>query len=207
MKNKIFLDMDGVLADFFGVLLKGTGKKKIKQLNEEDVFRFMTSVNDVEHFFASLPEFKSNTVLIHKILKFAGEYHICSAPLHDRRESKDSKRNQFFIRQSIYGKHAWVQQHLEPQPVTMCLSDEKWKDAPAVEKDGTPNILIDDRNENIESWEKAGGIGIKFQADEHFDDPNLDYIDKQLEKVKKRLKKTKSYNEAVDYYLKSVLKE
>jgi hypothetical protein len=205
MKNKIFVDMDGVLADFFGVLLQGVGKKKIKDLNVDDVFNFMSVQDDIEHFFASLPEFKSNNVLIHKLIRFAGQYHICSAPLCDDRESKDTKRNQFFIRQSIYGKHAWIQQHLEPQPVTMCFSEDKWKDAPAVEKNGTRNILIDDKQGNIDAWENAGGIAIKFQADEHLDDPNLEYIDKQLKKVEKLLKKDKSsYNEAVNSYLQNL---
>ena len=84
----------------------------------------------------------------------------------------------------------------------MCFSRDKWKDAPAVEKDGTRNILIDDRQENVDAWNKAGGIAIKFQADEHIGDPNLEYLDKQLEKVVKQLKKDKSsYNEVVESYL------
>jgi hypothetical protein len=29
-----------------------------------------------------------------------------------------------------------------------------------------PNVLIDDRGSNISAWEAAGGIGIKYQADE-----------------------------------------
>jgi alpha-D-ribose 1-methylphosphonate 5-phosphate C-P lyase len=29
-----------------------------------------------------------------------------------------------------------------------------------------PNILIDDKPENIQRWIKAGGIGIRFQANE-----------------------------------------
>jgi hypothetical protein len=36
----------------------------------------------------------------------------------------------------------------------------------AVNADGSPNILIDDKGSNIVSWEARGGIGIKYQADE-----------------------------------------
>jgi len=32
--------------------------------------------------------------------------------------------------------------------------------------DYCPNILIDDKPENIYRWEQAGGIGIRFQCNE-----------------------------------------
>jgi hypothetical protein len=32
--------------------------------------------------------------------------------------------------------------------------------------DGTPNILIDDKPSNIKRWIEAGGIGIRYQANE-----------------------------------------
>ena len=31
---------------------------------------------------------------------------------------------------------------------------------------GKPNILVDDKIRNIAAWNKAGGIGIRFQNDE-----------------------------------------
>jgi hypothetical protein len=203
MKNKIFLDMDGVLVDFFGQTVRLCKKKKIKDLTPDDIFNLMSSQDSIEKYFAQLPEFKSNNVLLNKIKKLnGGHYYICSSPLQDDREDANSERNRFFIQQSIFGKHAWVKNHLEPQPIKMCFSRDKWKDAPAVEKDGTRNILIDDRQENVDAWNKAGGIAIKFQADEHVGDPNLEYLDKQLEKVVKQLKKDKSsYNEVVESYL------
>jgi hypothetical protein len=203
MKNKLFLDMDGVLVDFFGRMLHLTKKSKIKDITADDIFTIMSSQESIEKFFSDLPEFKSNTVLLRKITKFTnGEYYICSAPLQDDRESDTSKRNKFFIQQSIFGKHAWIKNHLEPQPLRVCFSKDKWKDAPAVEKDGTRNILIDDRQVNVDAWNKAGGIAFKFQADEHLNDPNLNYIDKKLQWVANELKKDKSsYNKVVESYL------
>ena len=32
--------------------------------------------------------------------------------------------------------------------------------------DGNPNILVDDKLDNIKRWKDAGGIGIRYQADE-----------------------------------------
>jgi hypothetical protein len=40
------------------------------------------------------------------------------------------------------------------------------KERHAVNPDGSPNILIDDRGTNIVAWRARGGIGIKYQADE-----------------------------------------
>jgi hypothetical protein len=50
------------------------------------------------------------------------------------------------------------------------------KEKYAVNSDGSPNILIDDRGTNIERWRAKGGIGIKYQADEN----SLDVVAKGL---------------------------
>lgn len=205
IKSKVFLDMDGVLVDLYKVITNLARKKSYKELTVDDFFKIMLHKGDVYDFFKTLPEFKSNTVLLDKIMRFTGGagYYICSTPLHDERESLDSKRNQFFISQSILGKNAWIDEHLHPLPIKRCFTLNKAKDAPAVEKDGTPNILIDDKQKNVDDWIEAGGFAIKFQADEHEFDPNLKFIDKELGKIAKTLKKSNlTYNEAVESYLK-----
>jgi len=45
---------------------------------------------------------------------------------------------------------------------------------------GKPNILIDDKIDNIKRWEQAGGIGIRFQADQ---DDVVEYLFKEIENV------------------------
>ena len=47
--------------------------------------------------------------------------------------------------------------------------------------DGKPNILVDDKPDNIKRWNDAGGIGVRFQADE-------DSTEKLIETLKKVLK-------------------
>lgn len=198
MKNKIFVDMDGVIVDLFGELLKLTRKKTLKEIKHRDVFGIMSAV-DVGDFFESLPAFKSNVVFFNIIKNFSDQYYICSAPLCDESEPETSKRNRYFIRQSILGKYAWIMKNLKFFPPTRtCFSKNKWKDAPAIERDGTRNILIDDKRSNVEAWIKAGGYAIKFQADEHFDDPDLKFLEKELSKIEKDIKANKSsYNEVI----------
>ena len=198
IKSKIFLDMDGVIADFFGETAKLCSKKHYKELTHDDIFNLMESLPNIDDYFAKLPVFKSNIVLLKRVLDVAGCYYICSSPLQDETEPEDSKRNLFFNRQSMIGKMLWIHNNLTPQPERICFSQDKWKDAPAVEKDGTINVLIDDKKSNIEAWEKAGGIGIKFQADEHFDDPELYFIQKELEKAIKKINKESKYDQVFD---------
>jgi hypothetical protein len=53
---------------------------------------------------------------------------------------------------------------LNPQPGEILITGQK--EHYAVNADGSPNILIDDRGTNIVAWRARGGIGIKYQADE-----------------------------------------
>ena len=41
---------------------------------------------------------------------------------------------------------------------------------------GKPNVLIDGQPSNINAWEQAGGIGIRFQCNKD----DLEYLDDQL---------------------------
>jgi hypothetical protein len=79
-------------------------------------------------------------------------YNICSSPL--RRDEINSGNH----------KKIWLKQNLNPQPKDIIITSIKERHA--VQPDGTPNILIDDRGTNIVAWRANGGIGIKYQADE-----------------------------------------
>ena len=45
--------------------------------------------------------------------------------------------------------------------------------------DGKPNILVDDKPDNIKRWNDVGGIGILYQANED----SVDVLIKELKKV------------------------
>lgn len=150
--------MDGVLADFFTEYAKLAG---IKNGNYRDIPPAKTdpTLNKMvgTDFFARLPECRNAQQVVEMAVEFAKShggngYAICSSPL--RGDHNNSERQ----------KKIWIKKHLNPQPVEVIIVADKSKYAR--QADGTPNILIDDRGSNISSWEKAGGIGIKYQADE-----------------------------------------
>lgn len=152
-KPEVYLDMDGVLADFFTEYAKLAG---IKSGNYRDIPPAKTdpTLNKMvgTDFFARLPKFPSADQLVSMVVKLYGHYHICSSPLRGDHENSEAQ------------KKVWIKKHLNPQPVDIIITPNKAKFAK--QADGTPNILIDDRGSNITAWENAGGIGIKYQADE-----------------------------------------
>lgn len=154
-KPKVFLDMDGVLADFFAEyavlagLPKGSSYRDIPPAKRDPTLDKMVGTD----FFARLPKFLTADALVDMVVSQFGEYSICSSPLRGDHEG------------SAKYKKVWIQQHLNPQPTDIIITSRKEKYA--VDKvTGIPNILIDDRGSNISAWEAAGGIGIKYQADE-----------------------------------------
>ncbi len=72
----------------------------------------------------------------------------------------------------IKGKTMWLRrQGLNNIPVIFERDKEKY----AIDKNGKPNILIDDHSGNIQKWNDAGGIGI------HYRDYWFDAVETKLE--------------------------
>jgi hypothetical protein len=157
-KNKhrpeVFLDMDGVLADFFSEyavlagLPAGSSYRDVPPAKNDPTLNRMVGTD----FFYRLPKFGTADALVDMVVKVFGGYSICSSPLRGDHENSGVQ------------KARWIQKHLDPQPRKIMI--ESRKERHAVQPDGTPNILIDDRKDNIIKWEAAGGVGIKYQADE-----------------------------------------
>ena len=149
----IYLDMDGVLADFFSEYAKLAGVttgtyRDIPPAKVDPTLNKMIGTD----FFARLPVFKTVPQLMKLVLNYVDSYSICSSPL--RGDHKNSEKH----------KRDWIAKHLNPQPEEIIITGRKHKWA--TQPDGTPNILIDDRGKNISDWIAAGGYGIKYQADE-----------------------------------------
>ena len=153
-KPIVYIDMDGVLADFFGGVEKLYGVSHWKELTsdktkdlKQEVINKITGTD----FFATLPKFPYADQLIAMVKKFTGgTFSILTSPLRGDHEVS-----------SKY-KKLWINQHIENPDQTIITGR---KESYAKDKaSGTPNILIDDRPINIQRWQGAGGYGILYQA-------------------------------------------
>ena len=166
-KPTVYLDMDGVLADFFGGVEKMYGVEHWKQLTSDKTKDLKKEVIDRitgTDFFATLPKFDSADQLIAMVKEFTGgTYSINTSPLRGDHEN------------SAKYKRVWINNNIE-RPAEIIVTGRK--ESYAKDKaSGTPNILIDDRPVNIQRWQAAGGYGILYQANRD----SLDKVKKGLE--------------------------
>ena len=166
-KPTVYLDMDGVLADFFGGVEKMYGVEHWKQLTNDKTKDLKKEVIDRitgTDFFATLPKFDSADQLIAMVKEFTGgTYSINTSPLRGDHENSGKY------------KRVWINNNIE-RPAEIIVTGRK--ESYAKDKaSGTPNILIDDRPVNIQRWQAAGGYGILYQANRD----SLDKVKKGLE--------------------------
>ena len=155
VKPIVYLDMDGVIADFFGGVERLYGVDHWKQLTSDKTKDLRQDVIDRiagTDFFAHLPKFSSADTLIEMIKKFtSGQYSILTSPLRGDTEN------------SGYYKKVWIGKNIvKPDDIIVTGRKETY-----ATKNGVPNILIDDRPINIEKWQSKGGYGILYQANKH----------------------------------------
>ena len=154
-RPEIYVDMDGVLADMFGVIAQHHGVE-----NWRDARRSRKKAGDKidkiarqPGFFRHLKPLPNAGKLIRNVMQMRGEYNILSSPMLSN------------VEQSTREKSEWLQHHLKRNtPRAVLFDHEKFKFAK--QADGTPNILIDDYDTNIHLWEANGGIGILYQDSE-----------------------------------------
>ena len=187
--TEIYVDMDGVLADFFNAWGKLMGVKNWWDINKEfDIEDALQKIRDTDDFWLSLPLTKNAKNLLSLIKQVKGEYHILSSPLANDPNSEPHKRE-------------WIKKNLSffmPKDVIITHDKAKY----AIQSDGTPNILIDDYGVNIAKWDAAGGIGFKHKdhkfertakaIKQHMEEPAETYTREQLPQIKnKNLKNIK----------------
>lgn len=159
--HTVYLDMDGVLADFTNKYIELFGTEPDVSAKNDPNLTKMVGTN----FFDTLDKLPNADRLIRAVVRLFGSYSICSSPLRD--DQKNSEEN----------KRKWIQRHLTPQPKSIVITGKKDSYA----KGG--NILIDDRLKNISAWNDRGGIGILYDA--YTDD--VDEVIKKLMYIKDQM--------------------
>lgn len=150
-KPTVYVDMDGVLADLFNHVGEIHDVEHYNHMSDQQWEHFFQNT-DAYHLFRDLPPFPTANKLLRMVKGMAGGYKILSSPLNFDRAG------------SIKGKREWLSKHITVPPDDIVFEHEKYKYAVT---NGVPNILIDDFRKNITAWNSAGGIGIKYQADEN----------------------------------------
>jgi len=151
-KPDVYVDMDGVIADFFSALAKFRGTSHWKdegKISVEDSIKAIAGTD----FFSTLPVFPTAKQLISTVKNFTGgEWHICSSPL--RGDHENSKKH----------KLDWLSTN-GFDPMTTIITGRKEKHATTKDNQNfRPNILIDDKPSNIERWQMKNGIALRYQA-------------------------------------------
>lgn len=155
----LYLDMDGVQADFFSSWAKWHNKKfdqsHVKRYKDigsrEQREQSITELNKegpefITKFFATLPPLPGGQKLIAWLRQNRIPFTVLSAPLRNNEDA------------SIAGKKYWLSQH--NPGVDAIFSHEKQNFAT---KNGKPNLLIDDFKKYVGAWKDAGGQSILYR--------------------------------------------
>lgn len=150
MTDKIYLDMDGVLADFDGAARKFCGLAQLqpgyKMTKEEDDLMW-AKLKEVPHFYDRLEPMEGAVEMFRKITeRFPGKVEILTGIPKPKRGLTTAGED----------KVNWAHRYLSPDLQVNIVYREQKKDFCL----GPASILIDDREDNIELWRSAGGTGI-----------------------------------------------
>lgn len=150
MKEKIFIDLDGVLSNFeLGVHRLGFNLQKIMNSNDNKKKGFLWSTIRKNPLFWYELELLEDGLELWDYFKSKDSYILTGIPAtfgkEDFEKVKESKIN-------------WVKKHLNltEDRIFCCLTSKK----PTYIVPNHSNILIDDTTKNISNWINAGGVGI-----------------------------------------------
>jgi hypothetical protein len=157
-KPHLYLDMDGVQADFFTAWAQWHNRKfgqshvqRYKDIgSREQREQSISELNQegpefIEQFFETLPVLPSFPRLIRWITANQIPFTVLSAPLRNNEAA------------SIQGKRTWLAQHNPQGADNPIFTSDK---ARLATQGGQPNVLVDDFKKYVQAWRDAGGIGI-----------------------------------------------
>ena len=164
-KPHLYLDMDGVQADFFKSWAKFADVDDYKDIKDPEAsIKALASQGpeSVYRFFRDLDTLRGGLRVIDWLQEHDIPYTILSAPLRYENQA------------SIMGKTEWLDKHHIGASENAIYASDKSKYA--IDSEGRPNVLIDDFGKNIVPWDNKGGIGIKHDP---FDEgPTISALEK-----------------------------
>jgi hypothetical protein len=145
---KIFLDNDGVLADFDGHCIALFGKSP-RELGDVELWRLVNQ--DASAFWSGIPVMPRAQELI-DIARPHGLTILTGCPY-------DVTDNTRICPIAQAHKPSWIEQHFGPGiPVITCFSRDK-----PLHMSAPRDILVDDFIVNIKRWQAAGGKTVWYQ--------------------------------------------
>ena len=159
----LYLDMDGVQADFFGAWASHHNVPSYKDIPDPEAAIDMLAASGpakVYQFFAELKPLPGGMRIIQWLNQHSVPFTVLSAPLRGEPHA------------AIAGKKAWLDQHNPGTSQYAIFTSKKFKYAL---KDGHPQVLVDDFGRYLTAWNEEGGIAVKH------DDATTDNTLAQLE--------------------------
>lgn len=171
----LYLDMDGVQADFFTAWAQWHNRKfdqshveRYKDIGDREAReQSISELNQegpefIEEFFRTLPPLSGGQRLIRWLRIHQIPFTVLSAPLRNNEEP------------SIRGKKHWLGVHNPGTADSAIFTSQKEKLAT---RGGRPNVLVDDFKKYINNWRDAGGIAILYR------DNNVDAVINELARI------------------------
>lgn len=138
----IFIDMDGVLADFDGYILQRYKSKSMWNDKWADID------NNV---FMQLDKMEGADTLMDYVQIYYPRF-LTAIPTHDKCPT------------ARIDKMAWMSKHYNALPWDVNVVYREEKQLFAVGEFLSPNILIDDNEQNCNEWANKGGVSIHYKT-------------------------------------------
>jgi 5'(3')-deoxyribonucleotidase len=176
--SQIFIDLDGVLADFISAAFEAHGSRYDEETYPKLQWSIATVLGITEDEFwakidATEPNFWPNIKPYPWLKQLVYECHCAGAkPIFLSAPSLHPSCH--------YGKRQWMDKHLAGYEMVLCKS-KHYMAAPG-------RVLIDDNDGNVEKWRANGGIGILFpqpwNKSHEFTDVRVEHVLEQLDIIK-----------------------
>lgn len=150
--NKIYLDMDGVLADFNRGVKELCHMEPVDQMHStpEETDALWKAIAKVPHFYDQLQPIPGAVDLFQKLYeRYGDQVEILSGIPKPKRHVMNAGED----------KIRWAHRMLSPTlKVNIVYREEKPRYC-----HGKEDILVDDYEKNIREWNEMGGTGILYE--------------------------------------------